>query len=282
MTVKAAFSNSSTYAAAKTVSVTVGDSADTATSGTDYAAVTGFDVTIAAGKSSGTTTFILTPTDDTLVEGNEQISVDGTSTELSVSGTSMTLSDDEDVPKVNLSVSPSSVAESAGATTVTVTAEFSNTNTYTADKKVTVSVGGSGTATSGTDYAAVADFDITIAAGKTKATGTFTLTPKDDTLVEGNETISVGGSSTGMTVNGASVTLTDDDGPPVINLSVDQMSVSEGAGDTTVTVTATFSNSSTYAAAKTVTVSVGDSADSATSGTDYATVTDFDVTIAGR
>ena len=281
VTVTATFASSSTYPVAKTVSVTVGDSADSATSGTDYAAVTGFDITISAGQSSGSAAFTLTPKDDTLVEGDETISVDGTSTGLKVNGGSVTLADDDDAPAINLSANPSSVSEGASATSVTVMAEFSNTNTYPADKTVTVTVGDSGdSATSGTDYSAVTDFDVVIKAGDTSATGTFTLTPKDDTLVEGNESLSVDGAATGMTVNGASVTLTDDDGAPVINLSVNPSSVSEGAAATSVTVTATFSNSSTYGAAKTVSVTVGDSADSAESGTDYAAVTSFDVTIA--
>ena len=281
VTVTATFSSTSTYPVAKTVSVTVGDSADGATSGTDYAAVSGFDITISAGQSSGSATFTLTPTDDTLVEGGETISVDGSSTGLAVNPTTLTLADDDDAPAINLSANPSSVSESAAATSVTVTAQFSNTNTYTADKTVTVTVGDSADgATSGTDYSVVADFDIVIKAGDTSATGTFTLTPKDDTLVEGNEGLSVGGAATGMTVNAGSVTLTDDDGAPVVNLSVNPSSVSEGAAATSVTVTATFSSSSTYGAAKTVSVTVGDSADGATSGTDYAAVSDFDVTIA--
>ncbi len=281
VTVTATFSNSSTYPVAKTVSVTVGDSADGATSGTDYAAVTGFDITISAGQSSGSASFTLTPTDDTLVEGGETISIDGDSTGLAVNATTLTLADDDDAPAINLSANPSSVSEGAAATSVTVTAQFSNTNTYTADKTVTVTVGDSADgATSGTDYSAVADFDIVIKAGDTSATGTFTLTPKDDTLVEGNESFSVGGASTGMTVNGGSVALTDDDGAPVVNLSVNPSTVSEGAAATSVTVTATFSNTSTYGAAKKVSVTVGDSTDSATSGTDYAAVSAFDVTIA--
>ena len=281
VTVTAAFSNASTYGAAKTVSVTVGDGADSAESRTDYAAVTGFDVTIAAGASSGTATFMLTPTGDTLIEGNETITVAGTNADLTVNGTSVRLTDDDGVPVINLTASPPSVAESASATTVTVTARFSNASTYGAAKTVAVTVGdGADSATSGTDYASVTGFDVTIAAGASSGTATFTLTPTGDTLVEGNETIGVAGASTGLTVNGASLTLTDDDTPPAIGLSVNPASVAETASTTTVTVTAAFSNSSTYGAAKTVSVTVGKSGDSAASGTDYAAVTGFDVTVA--
>ena len=280
VTVTAVFSNASTYGAAKTVSVTVGDGTDSATSGTDYAAVTGFDVTIAAGASSGTATFTLTPDDDTLIEGNETITVAGTS-DLTVNGTSVRLTDDDGTPAINLTASPASVAESATATTVTVTARFSNASTYGAAKTVAVTVGdGADSATSGTDYATVTGFDVTIAAGASSGTGTFSLTPTNDTLVEGNETIGVAGASTGLTVNGTSLTLTDDDTPPAIDLTVSPAIVAEDASATAVTVTAQFSNASTYGAAKTVSVTVGDSGDGATSGTDYAAVTGFDVTIA--
>ncbi len=277
VTVTAAFSNSSTYAADQTVTVAVGGSG-TATSGRDYAAVTNFDVTISKGKTSGTATFTLTPTQDTLVEGNETIGLAGSTTGLTVNGAELTLTDDDSAPSVNLSSNPSSVGEGDGATQVTVTAAFSNSSTYAADQTVTVSVGGSGTATSGTDYAAVTNFDVTISKGKTSGTATFTLTPTQDTLIEGNETIGVAGTATGLTVNGAELTLTDDDGAPAVNLTLNPSSVGEGASGTSVTVTAAFSNSSTYAADQTVTVSVGGSG-TATSGTDYAAVTDFDVTI---
>ena len=183
-----------------------------------------------------------------MVEGNETITISGNSAGLTVNGTSMTLTDDDGAPAINLSVNPSSVAEDAGATTVTVTAAFSGASTYGEAKTVTVSVGAGGdSATEGTDYAAVTAFDVTIAAGQTSGSAPFTLTPVDDTLVEGNETITVGGAATGLTVNGTSMTLTDNDGAPAINLSVDPSSVAEDAGATTVTVTAAFSNASTYA-----------------------------------
>ena len=284
VTVTASFSNSGTYATDTTVTVSVGDSADSATSGTDYAAVADFTVTIPAGQTSGSAPFTLTPTNDTLVEGNETITVSGTNATLTVNGTSVTLTDDDGDPAINLSVNPASVAEDAGATPITVTASFSNSGTYATDTTVTVSVGDSAdSATSGTDYAAVADFTVTIPAGQTSGSASFTLTPTDDTLVEGNETISVDGTATSLTVNGTSLILSDDDSVTaanlVVNLSVDPATVAEDAGDTQVTVTATFSNSSTYATDTTVTVSIGDSADSATSGTDYAAVADFTVTI---
>ena len=275
VTVTAAFSNSSVFAGDTTVTVSVGGDG-TATSGTDYAAVTDFGITIKAGTGSATGTFTLTPTQDVSVEGNETITVSGSVTGLTVNGTTLTLNDDDGPPEVNLTATPSSVAEGATAMAVTVTAKFSNGNTFTQDTTVAVSVGGGGTATSGADYAAVADFGITIAAGGTIGAGTFTLTPTDDAFVEANETISVSGTAKGLTVNPATVTLTDDDAH-AITLTAAPPSVEEGAAATTVTVTATAATA--VVTNTTVTISVGAADDGATDGTDYASVADFNVVI---
>ena len=278
VSVTAAFSIGATYAADTTVTVSVGGGG-TASSGTDYAPVSDFAVTIAAGQTSGTAGFTLTPTDDTLVEGDETIGVSGSAAGLTVNGAEITLTDDDAAPAVNLSAAPATAGEGDGATAVSVTAAFSTGATYAADTTVTVSVGGGGTASSGTDYAPVSDFDVTIAAGQTSGTAGFTLTPTDDTLVEGDETIGVSGSAAGLTVNGAEITLTDDDAAPAVNLSAAPATAGEGDGATAVSVTAAFSTGATYAADTTVTVSVGGGG-TASSGTDYAPVSDFDVTIA--
>ena len=79
--------------------------------------------------------------------------------------------------------------------------------------EVTVAVGaGTDGATEGTDYATVSDFTLTIAANQETGTATFTLTPADDDLDEADETVSVSGSASGLTVSGTSVTIEDNDG----------------------------------------------------------------------
>ena len=264
----------SAISTARTVAVAVGGSG-TATSGTDYAAVSNFNITIAANATSGTGTFTLTPTNDSSVEGDETIGISGSGTLMTVTGTTLTLSDN-DTHAVTLSASPTSVGEDASATTVTVTATATAISTA---RTVTVSVGDTGTAVVGEDFATVSDFDITIAANATSGTGTFTLTPTNDSSAEGNETIGITGSGTLLTVTGASMTLTDDD-VRTLSLSANKSTVSEGAGATTVTVTATAN--SAVSASTTVKVTVGDSTDGATSGTDYTAVDDFTITIAAN
>ncbi len=117
-------------------------------------------------------------TDD---EGNaEQVTSDAWPSEGSVVGVSTA---------VALSLSAGSVAEDASATAITVTGTL-NGAARTNDTTMTVEVGASGdAATEGTDYATVADLTLTIDAGETTGTASFTLTPTDDDVAEGDETL---------------------------------------------------------------------------------------------
>ena len=108
-----------------------------------------------------------------------------------------TITDDDTAPtKVSLSrCRPSEVAENAAeaADRHRDRGPWRAESPSTAATAVTVSVGG-GTATEGTDYATVADFTLTIAAGSPTGTATFDLDPTDDTTVaEGSETVAVYG-----------------------------------------------------------------------------------------
>ena len=276
VTVTATLDGSVTLGAATEVTVSVGGG--TATSGTDYAEVDSFTVTIPAERTSGTGTFNLTPTQDTIAEGDETIDVDGAVDGFTVTKAQVTLTDDDTAPKaITLTASPASVSESASETTVTVTATLDGSATLLTATTVTVSVGG-GSATSGTDYTAVSDFTVTIPKESARGTGTFTLTPTQDTIAEGDETIDVDGAADGFTVTKAEVTLSDDEtAPGSITLTVSPTTVEEDDGATTVTVTATLGGSATLPDATEVTVSVGGG--SATSGTDYTAVSNFTVTI---
>ena len=221
----------STFTEAKTVTLDVGADADSAEKGTDYTTVEQQSIKINAGAASGYVEFKLTPMDDTLHEGNETISLEGTLADetladVTVTDATITLTDDDAAPTgITLTVSPATVDEGAGETEITVTATVNGTTRYVDAKTVTVSVGG-GKAISGTDYDAVSNFDITIAAGEASKAGTFDLTPMKDDLHEGNETINLDGTLTGVTVTDTMITLTDDDGQP--SFSVADASADEG------------------------------------------------------
>ncbi len=252
----------------------------TATSGDDYTAITGGSLTFAAGTTSQT--FDISVTGDVLDESNETVVATLRNAANATIGTATgtgTITDDDATPTtITLTVSDNAVGEGDGATTITVTATVDGATRFATAKTVSVSVAGSGTA-SAVDFAAVSDFDIQIAAGAASGSNTFTLTPTDDTEDETNETITVSGSSSGVTVNSATISLTDDDGAPSsITLSVNDDAVSEDDGATTITVTATVDGATRFAAATTVSVSVAGSGTA--SAVDFAAVTDFDIQIA--
>ena len=275
ITVTATVDGTTRFVDATTVTVSVAGSG-TATA-VDFAAVSDFDIEIAAGAASANNTFTLTPTNDVVDETNETVTVSGTSGSLTVSSATITLTDDDATPSITLTVDDNSVAEDDGATTITVTATVDGTTRFAAATTVTVSVAGSGTATA-VDFAAVSDFDITIAAGEASKTSTFTLTPTNDVVDETNETITVSGSSGSLTVNSATISLTDDDAAPMaITLTVDDDDVGEGDGTTTITVTATVDGTTRFATSTTVSVSVAGSGTA--TAVDFAAVSDFDITI---
>ena len=95
------------------------------------------------------------------------------------------------------------------------------------------------------------------------------------------ESVSVSGStSANDTVNGATLTITDDDAAPGdIGLSLSSTSVAESATATTITVTAALGGNSRFTADKAITIAVGASGDGATEGTDYDAVSDFTITL---
>ena len=180
-----------------------------------------------------------------------------------------------EIPTITLTVDDNSVDEGDGATTITVTATVDGTTRFVEDKTIEVSVAGSGTATA-VDFAAVTDFDVEIAAGAASGTGTFTLTPTDDVVDEADETVTVSGSSSGLTVNPATISLTDNDATPT--LSIDSWSVNEGdSGAKNLTFTVTLS----AASGRQVTVDWADAGTgTTTSGTDYTAITGGTLTFA--
>ena len=148
------------------------------------------------------------------------------------------IDDDPAPPGVTLSVSPTAVSEdSTVGSQITVAATVNGPSRYATDQTINVTVGGSdeaNAATAGTDFRRVPRFGITIPAGAASATGTFTLTPIDDSEYEGNEIVTVAGAVAGaasVPVATARVTLREDDPPPT-ELSISGSRVNEGAAKT--------------------------------------------------
>ncbi|MCP4310271.1 MAG: T9SS type B sorting domain-containing protein, partial [Bacteroidetes bacterium] len=178
----------------------------TTTGATGIGAATGLPAGVSALWAGNTITISGTP----VAEGtfNYSIPLTGGCGTVSATGTIVVVTQ----PNVTLSESGSPIAENGGVSTITAT------SSAVSGLDVTIDLTYSGTATGGgTDYTASGAI-ITIPAGST--TGTVTITGVDDVMNEGNETVVVDITSvTNGTEDGIqqqTITITDDDMPPVI------------------------------------------------------------------
>ena len=262
------------------LTVSYGTSDGTATAGTDYTAASG--TLTFTNAAAGSQTFTVSTTEDTSDESDETFTVTisspsggGGTTSLGTSTVTTTITDDDSLSGITLSASPSSLGEDDAATTVTVTATLSGGGTRTEATVVTIGTL-SGTATKDTDYTATTLASITIPANATSGTGTLTITPTDDAIVEGDETITIPGTTTvsGLTVSSATITLTDDNKTtttPTDDKDSAELSISGPASNVTEGSDATFTVTLSAAVSKEVTVAwsaTGNTTDySPTSGT---------------
>ena len=235
-----------TLSAASDRQVTV-DYADagtgTATSGTDYTAITGGTLTFPAGTTSQT--FNVSVTGDTDVESNETVvatlgnptiagpSGTPTPTIATATGTG-TITDNDAPPSPSLSIDSPRVTEGdAGETkNLTFTVTLSPAN---AGQQVTVAYAdaATGTATSGTDYTAITAGTLTFPAGTTSQT--FNVSVTGDGVFEPSETVVVtlsgATNATIATATGTGTITNDDADTPVVVFNPTALTLAEeGAG----------------------------------------------------
>ena len=266
------------------VAVTVTVAAGTAAEATDFAAVTGFTVTIAAGSTSGTGTFDLVPTDDNIDEPDETVIVRGATAASGLSvtvaaGGVVTITDNDDTPEAALVLTPASISENGGETTVTATLDRPSSGATT----IAVSAMPVGAAVAG-DFT-LRGTTLTIAAGDTASAGTVTITGRDNDIYTGDKEVTVSGTATNtgpgvVQPPAQALAISEDEArSEVVTLTVSSGRITEAAG-ATVTVTATLD-----AAARpddalvTVSVAGGTETGQAIAGVDFTAVSDFTVTI---
>ena len=180
----------------------------------DYTAALGSSVVIAAGELQGRTTLTLTPIDNAEVDGNRYLGV-----EASASGgsarTDIKIADDETPStSLSLSVSPHTLSEDAVVTQLTVTATLDG-KVLDADATVAISIDPASSATRDLDYSALFNPSLVIPAGSTSGSLTLLIDPTADREDEGNETITLNGSSPGLTGGSVDITITQVDASTV-------------------------------------------------------------------
>ena len=170
---------------------------------------------------------------------------------------------------VALSVDTTSLSESASATEVTVTATLDEGDTLDSDTEIDHRSLGGDSNVAATTISLRTDLSVTIEAGESSGSGALTITPTDDDVVEGDETITVSGSATGIAISSAEMTLTDNDSA-TLKVSGPSAAVAEGSN-------AEFTVTLSHDVAADVTVALSAASGSATAGSDFgaapATVT---------
>ena len=255
---------------ATVLSLSVGESGDTALEGTDYATVGSLTLTIGASQTTGTTAFQLNPTDDDLDEGGESLTVDGSVSGLTVTSTSVTIRDN-DTAGVTVSPATLTVAEGGSSSyTVVLTSKPSGNVTVTPSR-------------TGSADVTFSPSPLTFTTGNWSTAQTVTVAAAEDTdALNDTATLShaVSGADYGtVTASSVAVTVTDDETVSTgVVLSVNPSRLSESAGSTTITITATL-NQAPRNVATVLSLSVGESGDTALEGTDYATVGSLTLTI---
>lgn len=199
--------------------------------GEDYEIVGSQQVVIPAGNTEGMIS--LTALDDLFDEGAESILVEVEAVENGVVGAgqvSLTVLDDDRVPEASLSMDNEPLPESGGTAQLTVTLSEA------VGRAVTLELGFAGAAAFGEDYTASSS-QIVIPPGAT--TGSIILTAENDSLDEPDEQLSVdvlnviNANIAGDTT--VSTTILDDDPAPAVTLTLEQATLLEAQGTTTVT-----------------------------------------------
>ena len=206
----------------------------------DFNAVSPFDLTIAAGQERGTADFTLTPVNDLMDEPPETVTVDGSATvrdgpsiveRLDVTGTTVTITDNDDPPTLTLELSADSITESGVDNRATVMAVLNHPSSEVTTVDVTAAA---------VPPAVAADFtlngtSLTILAGETESIGGVTLTARNNAEDEADKQVTVRGRAENaqgvqsMNVRPVTVTITDDD-PPEVEGDSDPEYVEGGTG----------------------------------------------------
>jgi|GEM_PF-922250 len=223
----ASFTVSLSQASAQDVTVDFATIAGTALDNDDFSGTNG-TLTILAGDTTGTITVNIN--DDLLDEPNETFTVElsnATNATIADSEGLGTITDDDAAPE--LSINDVTVNEAAGTATFTVSLDTASGQDVTLDFTTN-----DGTAINPDDFTGT-NGTLTIAAGDT--TGTITVDIIDDAIDEVDENFTVDIiSTTNATIDDGQGlgTITDNDLAP--NLSIDDVMVSEDAGNAIFTV----------------------------------------------
>ena len=249
MTVSAAVTSGPTGLVApvsRTLTITDNETAPTVTLKLDPAS-------ISAGQTSSSGTVTITAENNVVDAPDRRVTVTGTATGGNGVGApanrTLTITNDEETPRVTLALDPTSITESGGVSTVTASLNgLSSADVLTATA-VAPAVAG--------DFTLSGNRELTITAGQTESTGEVRVTAVGNTVDAPNKSVEVTASVTGgngvTAPDSRTLTITDDEVLPVVTLALDPASIGERGGVSTVTASLDRPSSQRV----TVTVSAG-------------------------
>ena len=241
----------------------------TATSGTDFTALTG-SVSFVNGQQNRTV--IVTPINDNIVENSETVIVtlgSGTGYNLGATATRTATVNIDDTDTFTASVvSTIATANESPVANGVFTISLGSTNTTGSPIVVDYTV--SGTATSGLDYNALSG---SVSIANNQSSGVVTVTPINDTTIEVNETVILTlAAGTGYTVgtpNNATVTIISDDANVARITATDATAAEINGAIATGEFTISLSAPNNTGSSITVNYTVGGTA---LNGTDYTAI----------
>ena len=197
----------------------------TATKDSDYG-ISSESLTLAAGATS--TTALVTAMQDNYDDDAETIIITASNGGDTIGTATVTITDNDNAPTFTLSVSDITPSET-GAEAVSVTVSLSG-SVFESDQTFSLVV--SGTATLGDDY--TLNQQLSFPANSPER---FTvLKVIDDNYDDDAETVVIAVTHEGTTVANATITIGDDDNAPVLSVAVNNASIAEAAGTSTLTV----------------------------------------------
>ena len=151
-------------------------------------------LTIPAGEYSATANLTLTPVEDNIYEGNEQVAVRGTNSApgLPVNGVRLTILDNDPQPTtVILTLGSDTVSEGDNLHFERITATLQGDSTLTSDVNFTVSL--KGDTQRSQSYNAILFTPLCIEAGQSSGTAELWLSGTDDDVEDEDETVTIEG-----------------------------------------------------------------------------------------
>ena len=219
------------------VVVTVSATAEEPAVANDFRLSVNRELTIRAGQSESTGTVTIAAADNDVDAPDKTFEVTASATGgngvAAPTAQTLTITDDDGTPTLTLKLEPTSIGENGGRSTVTASLDRPSSESVS----VEVSVAPVSPAVD-TDFE-LTGTTLTIGPGDTASTGTVTIAAVNNEVDAPDKTFEVRGAAQGgRGVSDPAVqtlTITDDEDTPEVTLKLDQVSISEDGGVSTVT-----------------------------------------------